>query len=431
MRRWRTRAQIARWTVPRVKLGRNVMTLPALDDRRIDYADELLPGLELRVTPRGARSYSVRYFLDGKVKRFTLGDARVLSLADAREAGRTLLADVMKGGDPQGARVHARLQRTKGETFADLTDAFLRQATIRPNTRESWEGFARREIRGSDVGDKPPQAVTRQDVRALTKRIAEDRPIAANRTFELVRRVFSWAVAEDLLAASPCIGLSKPSPERRRERVLSSDETAAVLRAIDAARSEGTPATDGAPAPEGIAAEAVRLMFYTAARRSEVLGMRWAEIDLPARLWTIVGERSKNGDAHPIPLSSGAMETLQKLAPLTASEPWVFPSPRKAVGAMRSAQSYLRRLHARSQTSGWSLHDIRRTVATGLDTLGTAPHVREAVLGHTPPRLERTYSRYSPVPEMRAALEAWSIHLARLVSGQDHKPAEIIAFARG
>lgn len=390
--------------MPVAKLdARNVRTLPATSGKRTDYTDALLPGFVLRVSPTSARTYAVRYYFGGRVRRFTLGDVCLLGLAQARDEARRILARVAMGNDPQAEKVAARRRREGALSFGDLGQRFMsdNEARLRPNTRRQWRGILDREVVPA-LGSLAPEKVTRGHVRDVVRRIAQDRPYMANRTFELVRRIFTWAVGEDLVPASPCVGLHKPADEKPRERTLSSDEIRAVWAALEAENRIG---------------DALRLGFYTGARISEVLGLPFREIDLSAQLWTIAPARSKNGDAHPIPLSPLAVSLLERLKATSGSEPFVFPSPSLDGGPVRSIHRCMLRITARSGAA-FQFHDIRRTVATGLASLGTPEHIIDAVLGHTPQKLKRTYNRYQPIREMRASLAAWSAELERIVAGK-------------
>ncbi len=382
--------------MPLVRLdGRSVHSLPALDGQRTDYVDTVVSGFVLRVSPSGARTYALRYWRDGKGQRFTLGDASRISLADARDLARQLLAQVAMGADPQGQKIQTRRQGAHAASFAELAERFLleNEARLRRNTLRQWQGIVRREVRPAFRAVTPEQ-VTRSDVRELVKRISRDRPYMANRVFEVIRRVFTWAVGEDLVAASPCVGLRKPGAEKPRERTLTSDEIRAVWQALDAEEQAG---------------ECVRLAFFTGARLSEVLGAEWAEVDLAARLWTIPPERSKNADPHPIPLSTGAMDILARMRARNGEGEFVFASPRPGAPVC-SVQRCMDRVTTRAKVA-FRFHDIRRTVATGLATLGAADYVVEAALGHRQPKLRRTYNRYYPIRELRTALEGWYLHL--------------------
>jgi integrase len=406
--------------VPIVRLdARNITKLPAVNGRRSEYRDELLPAFFLRVSPSGVRTFGVAYNTPaGQRRRYTIGNAARTSLADARDVARRVLADVIKGQDPQQQKVAERRKRRAGVlTFTDLARRFMREneAWLADTTRYNWTNIIDSEIAHGSLGAMRPDEITRQDVRELIRRLAQDRPYWANRTFEVIRRVFTWAVSEDLVTATPCLGLRKPTPERPRERVLSSDEIRAVWSALE---------------PEGVVGDAVRLVFYTAARRREVLDARWREVDLVERLWRLPGTRTKNRHPHVVPLSTGAHTVLTGLRAVSGGSEWVFPSP--AGSEERSLQAVAKHMQRIVQRSGvaFRLHDVRRTVRTRLAEMGVPENVAEAVLGHALPRLIRTYNRHEPVSEMRATLEAWSARLDAIVNGTPARQAEVVAFAR-
>lgn len=171
-------------------------------------------------------------------------------------------------------------------------------------------------------------------------------------------------------------------------------------------------------------------MFYTATRRREVLDARWTEVDMVERLWRLPGTRTKNRQPHVVPLSTGALVVLTRLRAVSGDTEWVFPSPapRSEERPLRPVAKHMRRIVQRSGVT-FRLHDVRRTVRTRLAEMGVAENVAEAVLGHTLPRLLRTYNRHEPVPETRAALEAWSARLEAIVNGTA-RLAEVVAFAR-
>jgi integrase len=221
----------------------------------------------------------------------------------------------------------------------------------------------------------------------------------------VVRRVFSWAVSEDLVALSPCVGLRTPTPEKPRDRVYSTEEIAAIWAAVPGTEIE----------------ELVPFVFYTGVRSEEARSARWSEIDLQSRLWTIPGERSKNAESHPLPLSMGVLRVLRRLG-RGAEGVFLFPAPTRE-GFMDHPQKAILRVREASGVADFRLHDVRRTVATRLSQMGTLDAVVEAVLGHTRPKLKRTYNRYQPIREMRVALDAWSSALDRIVRGKSVRTA--------
>lgn len=207
-------------------------------------------------------------------------------------------------------------------------------------------------------------------------------------------------MSEDLVVVSPCVGLRTPTPEKPRDRVYSTEEIAAIWTAVAGTEIEGL----------------VPFVFCTGVRSEEARSARWSEIDLQSRLWTIPGERSKNAESHPLPLSIGALRVLRRLT-RGSDGVFLFPAPTRE-GFMDHPQKAILRVRETSGVADFRLHDIRRTVATRLSQMGTLDAVVEAVLGHTPPKLKRTYNRYQPIKEMRVALEAWSSALDRIARGK-------------
>jgi integrase len=250
-------------------------------------------------------------------------------------------------------------------------------------------------------------------VRALIERIGADRPTYANRVFELVRRVYTWALERDIVTATPCVGLRKPAPDRQRDRVLSDAEIRAVWCAAEA---------------DGLLGDAVKLLLLTGARRQEVLAARWDEMDLNAMVWRLPAARSKAGARRTLPLASGAREVLDRLRSIGAGSEWLFPSPVKP-GPWRLVTKAAARIRERSGVAEWIWHDLRRTVRTRLAEMGIAPHVAQAILGHARSGVDAIYNRHEPVPEMRSALEAWSRRLAAIVRGEVSF-GDVVPFAR-
>ncbi len=398
--------------------ARNVGTLKPIDGERTDYVDDVVPGFMLRVSPTGARSYAVLYYSpEGKRTRFTIGDESVLSLADARQAAREVLAGVTRGEDPHAVKV--ALRRRGGDTFSDLCDRFLadQKAALHSSTWAGWRRYIEVEVKPV-LGDLAPLDITRGDVRTLVEKIVKrGSPVSANRAFEVVRRVFTWAMSKDLIAASPCARLPVTQEEKPRTRTYSPDEIRAILAAVPGTELENL----------------VPLILYTAARSGEGRSVRWSDLDLERNLWTVPGEHSKNGEAHPVPLSRGALRVLASGREEQQGQPseFLFPAPTKE-GYLDKPNKHVTIVRERSKVSDFRLHDVRRTVATLMhDDLGVPPYVVDAVLGHTPAKLTRTYMTLWPVREMAAALDSWERHLSRIISGKGKtRKGAFVPFAR-
>jgi integrase len=401
--------------------AKNVLTLKAPDRGQRDYADDVVPGLAVRVSAYGGRVYAIRYYAGGRRRRMALGAVGVLSLADARELARERLRAVAGGQDPQAEKA---AQRQRTDTFGDLVHRFLNEngPKLRPATREAWERYVRKEIIPA-FGERRPEDITRGDVRGFVNRIKARAPIAANRAFEVLRRIYSWAIGEEILTASPCIGLGrkrKPvllTEEAPRQVVYSSDEIRAIFAAVEGGQLE----------------DLVPLIFHTGTRSDETRAATWSQIDRDKRLWTIPPEHSKSGLVHPVPLSSGAMRILDRIAARQVAAPseFLFPADSRTGHMDKPNKSTARLQEVPGVPAEFRLHDVRRTVSTGLSEMGTRDETVEAVLGHTPPGLRRTYIVtyvYSKVPETRAALEAWSSRLEALLSGEERR-ANVVPFS--
>jgi integrase len=365
-------------------------------ERQIDIRDSVVPGLLLRVYPSGIKSWVV-WARDRATRRpvtVTLGRWPRLPLGDARDRARDVLLGLELG------RRRRRWRVDPGRSVLSLSAAWLRsnRRRLRPSTRREWVRLLRREVVKA-WGDRAPRTLERGELQEWLDRIALRAPFIANRSFEVLRRICRWAVAEDLLVRSPCDGLHAPHRERPRERVLDLKEVQAVWAAADAEPRLG---------------RAARLLLLTAARLREVLGMRWADLQLAGDepTWTVAGDQRKGGEGLVLPLVPAAVELLKAIrARQRPPSEWVFPA-RGAEGPTRWGHALAARLR---ETSGvkFRLHDLRRSVASHLAAHGTSADTIEAILGHRRPALVRVYQRYAPLKAMREALSWWEEWLLR------------------
>src|ERR1700730_10695522 len=179
---------------------------------------------------------------------------------------------------------------------------------------------------------------------------ASGSPVSANRALSWLRRMCGWAVERGLIEANPCTGIKAPAAETARDRVLSDDELKAVWEAADAL--------------EPVYAGFIKLLVLTGQRLREVSEMEWKEIDLDATLWTLPAARAKNSIEHSIPLSDQTLEILKAL-PRIASSDFVFTINGR--NPIRGAHLVKRRIDKLAPPiPPWVLHDLRRTVASGM-----------------------------------------------------------------
>lgn len=376
----------------------------------------------VRVSDSGRRVFTLGYRFNGRSRRMTLGPWPTMSLADARDKARAVLHSVVGGEDPQAEKVETR----RALTMAELADAFLKSKEAqewRPSTRVEFERIVRREIVRA-FGPRRPEEVKRGEVRAFVEEVAERAPVMGNRCFEVLRRLYTWALSRDLVEVNPCMGITRPTTERARDRVLTAEELRAVWAALDSGlHAPSAEAATGLPA--SIVVDAFRLMLLTAQRRGEVLEMRWQDLSREADpsgerawWWTIPADATKSARSHRVPLNVEAVRVLDRLRALGASDTWVFPSPHQGKGPITNPGKAAERLKAASKVPNLRLHDFRRTAASHMASLGVTRFVIGRVLNHAERDVTAVYDRHSYDAEKRAALEAWGRRLADIVSAQ-------------
>jgi integrase len=251
--------------------------------------------------------------------------------------------------------------------------------------------------------------VTRRDVLDLLDRVVDSgKPIAANRTFSAVRKMFNWAVARDIIAISPCAGVKPPTAERSRDRVLTDPELRNVWHAANKIAG-----------PFGAL---VQLLIVTGQRRDEVAQARWSEIDLDGRLWTLARERVKTDTPHEVPLSKPAIAILKALPRIGGK--YVLTTNGDTPSSNYAKNK--RRLDALlpDDMPPWRLHDLRRSAASGMARLGVSLPVIEKVLNHSGGSfagIVGVYQKHTFSDEKRQALNTWANHVTAIVADNPTK----------
>jgi integrase len=396
------------------------------------------------VTASGSRTYLCQYTLNRQKWRVPLGSCSALSLSKAREAAATVMGDVAKGRNPAAERKEAAATEWAKRARGRLTLAVLIQDWARLHLIHRRPRYAAEAVRALHHGfsnhlDRPAEDLDRAAVvhalDALSRRLKEkgkgkssirQGTAIAGRTAAYGRACFAWAMKRGSAPTNPFAELPMSSSNTKRERVLSDQEAGAIWRAAGEA-----------PLPFGAI---VRLLMLTGQRREEVAGMTWVELSEDLATWTIPATRTKNGIPHLVPLSQPAREILNARrsdktgddqdAHQCAEPALVFPGER---GTPFSGWSKAKSaLDTASGVSGWWLHDLRRTLATGLQRLGVRLEATEAALNHlsgSRAGIVGIYQRHDWAEEKRAALDAWSAHL--LAASEGRLPAgKVLPFSR-
>src|SRR5665213_706613 len=282
--------------------------------KQIDYFDESLPGFGLRVSYNGRKSWIVLYRCHGVKGRLTLGRFDVLPLADAREQAREALKAAGRGDDPALQKSRDR----EAPTFKQLTDRYIEEyAKPRKRTWQKDERLLNNNMVPA-LGRKKAHLITRADLRSEFSKIRNrPAPVEANRSFEVVRRMFNWAIEEEILSESPALKLPKPADETPRERTLTADELQSLWAALETA----------SPIVQGV----FRLIMLSAQRRNEVSRMRWTDLDRRENWWNIPAELTKTKRPYRVPLTPAMLGIIEEVEKLSLDPEWVFP--RTAGGA--------------------------------------------------------------------------------------------------
>jgi integrase len=362
--------------------ARSIETAKPLAVRQ-EISDGGCRGLFLVVQPSGVRSWAIRFRINRKTAKHTLGSWPEVSLAEARRLAAAAMAQVAQGTDPRDEKRKATAEAAERDrdTVARLANLFVEQHVrrkTRSNSQYQTEGMFRREILPA-WGDRPVSDIRRKDVISLIEAIAVTRPIMANRVLACLSRFFRWCAARDVIAGSPCVGVERPSPESVRERCLTDDE----IRSFWAA-------TGTLPAPIG---DVFRLLLLSGARAREVSNMRWAELNFADHVWTLPAARNKAKVDLERPLGPLAWEIL---AAQPRTSDFVF-------GHSRSLSSMKGLLDPAMQVADWHTHDLRR-VARSLLSRGRVPSDHaEMCLGHLLAGMRAVYDKHSYLDEKRAA----------------------------
>jgi len=392
--------------MPKLKLTKSTIDGLAPEAADVVYWDDTLPGFGLKVTPKGKKVFIVLYRTkDGaaRLRKYTIGAYGPTTPAMARATAQNILAARNEGRDPAGEKRNAR-RRDVEDRIEEVVATYLVRHAAKIRSGKETKRLIEREVLIAWAG-RSIHAITKPDVLKLLDSIVDrGSPATANRAFTVIRALFNWAIGRGIIEKSPCAGLAKPTPERSRDRVLTDQELRAVLLAAR-----------GISYPYGTIVE---ILALTGQRREEVAGMRWCEISPDRTQWTIPAARSKNGRPHVVHLTGPVRSILGGL-PHTSDR--VFNTNGNA---FTQFARFKRLLDSQSKVTNWVLHDLRRTVVSGMAKLGVAPHIADKILNHqsgTISGVAAVYQRHDFMAERKDALEKWAVHLEG--TGLQHSPS--------
>jgi hypothetical protein len=408
---------------------RGIVALPRPEwGNQADYFDQDLRGFGCRVSYGGKKAWFVMYRCHGRKRRLTIGSASDIPLATARERAKLARSEAAGGVDPARRKIDART----GITFKELAKEYIEQYA-KPH-KASWKSDQRRlnAYLLDDLGHIKAAHLTTEEIDEVLGRMLErDVPIAANRTLETIRSIYSWATQKRkprYKFANPAAGIEKPSEENNRKRSLSREQLGAYWAAIEAIRLD--PKTS--PAIK-IGTSVIKCMLLMNQRKNEILHMRYPDIDSDD-WWNIPENLTKTKEPYRLPILPPVKKIITEMRALEVDDVWVFAQLR---GGKPAANNCVSDAHiAAIRAAGiddYVPHDNLHTVTSFMSStdvgIGLSDEAIAKIRHHVP--LNKTTARYNHNKFDREKMEnltAWQNWLLEAVG--DRRPSRKIVQLR-
>jgi integrase len=374
---------------------------PPADKSDYIVFDDDVAGFGLRFRD-GRQSWIFQYAIGAGVNRITrrikIGDYPALSPAKAREEAEDLHAKVHLHGDPAIERRKNRIEA--GKTFRRLVEQYLefKEGQLRP--RSFAEVKRHLEVNARPLHSLPLASVDQGAIAGRLNAVAKGGAVAANRTRASLSAMFVWAMGEGLAANNPVINTNRRE-EKTRDRVLSDAELRTIWQSLE----------------DDDYGVIVKLLMLTGQRANEIAGLRWSEVDFRQRLISLPGERTKNGRPHDVPMAD-TVRALLKAGGQAGDRDLIFGRGDGPFSGWSKAKAALD--ERTGPLKHWTIHDLRRSLATGMAGIGIRPHVIEAVLNHISGHkggIAGIYNRAQYSAEKAEALARWDEYVGSLVCG--------------
>jgi len=360
--------------------------LSAVNDKRTWVYDEQAPGLAMQITPTGHKAFYFAKRIDGRYRKIKLADFAEVSVEQARKLALKQAGAVAQGENPAEAKREARAATTLGDLFDYYLERHAKQH------KRTWAEDQRQydDYLKPWAGRRLDQ-VKRGDVQALHGRIGKAHPVQANRVLALVSKLFNVARDTGYAGTNPAKGI-KRYREQSRDRFLDESELPRFIKAVEAEQDQNF-------------RDLFRLLLFTGQRRDNVCSMRWDEIDLKRRVWTIPADKFKAGSAVQVPLAEQVVEIINdrkkphdkiKWAECDTRAGYIFPSKRrnaKTPYLVEPKGGFARVLEA-AEITDLRLHDLRRTTASWATMQGVPYPVVARMVGHKPQGVTAVYARF-------------------------------------
>ncbi|MBY0532969.1 MAG: tyrosine-type recombinase/integrase [Xanthobacteraceae bacterium] len=417
--------------MPVIRISKRSIENITIETKPIIAYDADLSGFGIRVS-RNKRSWFVEYRPVGSKnkRRFFFGSAAVLTAEEARLEAKSLLARVQLGGDPAAERHKKRTTpsfQTVATDYLDEADKIAKanpqEARLRPSTIKNYRSLLKRHL-GPAIGTTAINRITQPDLSRLHQKLGVEKPATANRCLEFVGSVLRYAARYGFIEQgwNPTRGIP-PFKEKKCERFLSEAElgqlgdslreaeTVGVPWEIDPAKkTKHVPKKDRKTKIDKLAAAAIRLLVLTGARKGEILGARWHDLDVSRAVLMVDGKTGR----RPVLLSAPALEILTSLK---RTSNFIFPSQGEDDAPRFDLNRPWRAVRRHAGLEGVRLHDLRHSYASVGAAAGLSLPMIGKLLGHTQPITTARYSHLADDPLRRAANSTAATIAAKLNGG--------------
>lgn len=369
------------------------------------HRDQKTPGLAIGVGSTGIKTFVLYRRINGTPERVKLGRYPGMSIEQARKKAMELNGQIAEGKNPAEAKREKRAEMT----LEDLFDLYMVRYAIPHGKRtidamrenfavylgkldapKKKHGRERTKPDGAvDWSKKQISTITHKEVSNLHHQLGmKTGQTIANRVVELLRAVFNRCQKLKLIdLPNPADGI-EPFKEVSRDRFLLGDEIPRFFAALECESEQNR--------------DYFLLSLLTGARKSNVLSMRWDDIDFHLAHWRIPGEKSKNGQAMRIPLTNVAIEILTRRLKAKDSE-FVFPGTGKK-GHMTSPKAAWKRVVTLAEIEDIRPHDLRRSLGSWMVNTGASIAIVGGALGHKDAASTKIYARLAIDP-IKGAME--------------------------
>ena len=408
---------------------------------QVELWDDLVAGFGLRIAAGGSRTFFVMKRLNGTLVRRTVGRVPAglhpnpakgeLTLAAARLKAKDMIAALQSGTDTKAT---TPIPALVPETFGAVAAAYVADPSRGGAAKLASKPEIERKVRVDLAAwaDRPIASITKAEIKAVLAEKRRTAPVSANRLLSAMKGVFGWAAREDIIEASPAASI-EGADEDSRDRVLTMSEIGQVWLGAEKLGYPYGPL--------------IQILILTAQRKSEVAELEWNELD--QKVWRLPDHRTKRRKGHLVPLSPRALAILEGIPRIGKSERVVFTTGRRQVAkggkqdpsaspapvkgwsrlkdrldeiiAKQAAAAAGEPLNMeRHALPHWTIHDLRRSVATHLrdqEVMGEDRVDRltvSKILNHAEGGMTQIYDRYASDPEKRRALDAWADRIERL-----------------